>query len=133
MPLAPLPIRDRPKNGARTFLVTGPSLPARALIGTVIGMFLFARPPLLLVIASFVDHDNRPGPRFSAITPAVAADFTLFARAPPGSRSGPFPDQPPPRSLTDRCLPWSRQVQPLYHQQTKNLLVSYSPKKLGFF
>ncbi|MFJ1550801.1 hypothetical protein [Streptomyces sp. NPDC088246] len=22
---------------------------------------------------------------------------------------------------------------PLYHQQTKNLLVSYSPKKLGFF
>ncbi|MFE0515530.1 hypothetical protein [Streptomyces sp. NPDC058964] len=22
---------------------------------------------------------------------------------------------------------------PAYHQQTKNLLVSYSPKKLGFF
>ncbi|GHF01375.1 hypothetical protein [Streptomyces griseoluteus] len=24
-------------------------------------------------------------------------------------------------------------VVPLYHQETKNLLVSYSPKKLGFF
>jgi hypothetical protein len=24
-------------------------------------------------------------------------------------------------------------MQRLYHQQTKNLLVSYSPKKLGFF
>ncbi|MEV7959474.1 hypothetical protein [Streptomyces sp. NPDC088141] len=26
-----------------------------------------------------------------------------------------------------------RGVRPPYHQQTKNLLVSYSPKKLGFF
>ncbi|WP_267881729.1 MULTISPECIES: hypothetical protein [unclassified Streptomyces] len=24
-------------------------------------------------------------------------------------------------------------MQDVYHQQTKNLLVSYSPKKLGFF
>jgi hypothetical protein len=24
-------------------------------------------------------------------------------------------------------------MQMVYHQQTKNLLVSYSPKKLGFF
>ncbi|WP_405981999.1 hypothetical protein [Streptomyces sp. NBC_00158] len=28
---------------------------------------------------------------------------------------------------------WSALFQLLYHQQTKNLLVSYSPKKLGFF
>ncbi|WP_281291798.1 hypothetical protein [Streptomyces tailanensis] len=27
----------------------------------------------------------------------------------------------------------STSVRHLYHQQTKNLLVSYSPKKLGFF
>ncbi|WP_445525948.1 hypothetical protein [Streptomyces cyslabdanicus] len=26
-----------------------------------------------------------------------------------------------------------RAVHMVYHQQTKNLLVSYSPKKLGFF
>ncbi|MFB6782854.1 hypothetical protein ACFCX0_37235 [Streptomyces sp. NPDC056352] len=32
-------------------------------------------------------------------------------------------------------LPYSRvsELLALYHQQTKNLLVSYSPKKLGFF
>ncbi|MGW4735415.1 hypothetical protein ACWEQC_40795 [Streptomyces shenzhenensis] len=32
-------------------------------------------------------------------------------------------------------LPYSQfsELLALYHQQTKNLLVSYSPKKLGFF
>ncbi len=28
---------------------------------------------------------------------------------------------------------WSDRLLSLYHQQTKNLLVSYSPKKFGFF
>lgn len=30
-------------------------------------------------------------------------------------------------------FPLANRAQILYHQQTKNLLVSYSPKKLGFF
>jgi hypothetical protein len=32
-----------------------------------------------------------------------------------------------------RHLRRSAGITPVYHQQTKNLLVSYSPKKLGFF
>ncbi|WP_328921626.1 hypothetical protein [Streptomyces griseoaurantiacus] len=50
-----------------------------------------------------------------------------------GPRSGPIPDQPPPRGRTNPRFPWSAWVQLLYYQQTKNLLVSYAPKKLGFF
>ncbi|WP_279614252.1 hypothetical protein [Streptomyces seoulensis] len=30
-------------------------------------------------------------------------------------------------------FPQFRDLELMYHQQTKNLLVSYSPKKLGFF
>ncbi|MFF2786264.1 hypothetical protein ACFVT6_05790 [Streptomyces sp. NPDC058049] len=52
---------------------------------------------------------------------------------PAGPRSGPFPDQPPPRTRVNRPIRWSAWVQLLYHQETKNMLVSYSPKKLGFF
>ncbi|XIE81329.1 hypothetical protein AB6O49_32625 [Streptomyces sp. SBR177] len=52
---------------------------------------------------------------------------------PPGPRSGSFPDQPPPESPACRDFRRSAWVRLLYHQHTKNLLVSYSPKKLGFF
>ncbi|MGX5181518.1 hypothetical protein ACWKT5_01530 [Streptomyces avermitilis] len=44
-----------------------------------------------------------------------------------------FRTSTPPESRTSYYFPWSAWVQLLYHQQTKNLLVSYSPKKLGFF
>ncbi|MFD9459545.1 hypothetical protein [Streptomyces sp. NPDC060027] len=37
-----------------------------------------------------------------------------------------------PRTSTS-TVPLVNGVSSLYHQQTKNLLVSYSPKKLGFF
>ncbi|MGP3769427.1 hypothetical protein ACTWJ8_01230 [Streptomyces sp. SDT5-1] len=43
------------------------------------------------------------------------------------------PGQPPPRGRTNPRFPGSAWVQLLYHQQTKNLLVSYSAQKLGFF
>lgn len=39
----------------------------------------------------------------------------------------------PRKSLTRKRFPRSAWVQVLNHQQTKNLLVSYSPKRLGFF
>ncbi|MFF0558415.1 hypothetical protein [Streptomyces sp. NPDC004266] len=42
-------------------------------------------------------------------------------------------DQPPPRSRTNCLFHWSAWVQLLCQQRTKNLLVSCSPKKLGFF
>jgi hypothetical protein len=44
-----------------------------------------------------------------------------------------FRTRTPPESRTNYCSPWSAWVQLLYHQQTKNLLVSYSAQKLGFF
>ncbi len=58
---------------------------------------------------------------------------SFSAWGPPGPRSGPIPDQPAPRSCSDFRFAWSEWVRLLYHQQTKNMLVSYSPKKLGFF
>ncbi|MFE3209193.1 hypothetical protein ACFXI8_13720 [Streptomyces niveus] len=65
-------------------------------------------------------------------------DWSHFSRSMPrtGStrpRSGLFPDQPPTKGGTYYRFTRSAWVQLLYHQQTKNLLVSYSPKKLGFF
>ncbi|MET7347063.1 hypothetical protein [Streptomyces mirabilis] len=48
-------------------------------------------------------------------------------------RSGPGTDQL--GSAADDSTPFRRSetTVSVYHQQTKNLLVSYSPKKLGFF
>lgn len=48
-------------------------------------------------------------------------------------RSGPFPGQVSPQDHQGSRFRWSTAVRIVYHQQTKNLLVSYSPKKLGFF
>ncbi|MFE6148526.1 hypothetical protein [Streptomyces sp. NPDC057889] len=42
-------------------------------------------------------------------------------------------DQSPPESRTIHCFRCSAWVQLRYHQETKNILTSYSPKKLGFF
>ncbi|WP_319191764.1 hypothetical protein [Streptomyces sp. DK15] len=42
-------------------------------------------------------------------------------------------DQSSAQQHQNTRFPWSIAIQPLYHQQTKNLLVSYSPKRLGFF
>lgn len=44
-----------------------------------------------------------------------------------------FRTSTPPASRTNCCFHWSAWVQLLHHQQAKNVLVSYSPKKLGFF
>ncbi|MET9889576.1 hypothetical protein ABZZ47_05070 [Streptomyces sp. NPDC006465] len=69
------------------------------------------------------------GTRTSGIDPVNSGSPKRFT----SSHSGPFPDQPQHESLTKHRFPRSARVHLLYHQQTKNLLVSYSPKKLGFF
>lgn len=51
----------------------------------------------------------------------------------PRRESRPFTDQRPAGRSHLRHFDRSALVWRLYHQQTKNLLVSYSPKKLGFF
>lgn len=51
----------------------------------------------------------------------------------PGTRSGPYTGQAMADRAVNRHLRRSAPVHLLYHQQTKNLLVSYSPKELGFF
>ncbi|GLW04029.1 hypothetical protein Slala05_76590 [Streptomyces lavendulae subsp. lavendulae] len=64
------------------------------------------------------------------ITPAASRQDPSHAATP---RSGPFPDQPLPESLANYLFAWSARAHLLYHQETRNMLVSYSPKKLGFF
>ncbi len=48
-------------------------------------------------------------------------------------RSGPFTDQRSPDGSHSRHCSRSAPLSARYHQQTKNVLCSYSPKKLGFF
>ncbi len=58
---------------------------------------------------------------------------TLRRGCGPLRRSGPYPGQVSTKDHQDNRFRWSSQVRAVYHQHTKNLLVSYSPKKLGFF
>lgn len=94
--LVPLPMTGNPKICARACLVTGLGLLVWALVGAVIGMFLFIPAALILVIAAFVGpgHHSRPGRWFSAITPLVAAAaFGLILH--PMSQEDPDNEPPP--------------------------------------
>ncbi|MBB4987137.1 hypothetical protein GGE06_008109 [Streptomyces sp. SFB5A] len=53
--------------------------------------------------------------------------------APCRPRSGPYADQPPTACPHRGRSCWSAATRGVYHQHSKNLLVSYSPKELGFF
>ncbi|MGW6391444.1 hypothetical protein ACWFR1_13285 [Streptomyces sp. NPDC055103] len=76
----PLWSREQPKVFARACLVIGTGLLAWSLIGAVIGMFLFLPAALLLLVAAFVDADNRPGAWWAVAVPAtVALAFALIA------------------------------------------------------
>ncbi|MCX4515431.1 hypothetical protein OHA27_34965 [Streptomyces sp. NBC_01619] len=46
---------------------------------------------------------------------------------------GPDPDHPTDLRGQGSYVRWSTAMQSLSRQQTKNLLVSYAPQKLGFF
>ncbi|MFE5633927.1 hypothetical protein [Streptomyces sp. NPDC056543] len=72
----PLLVRERPKVFARACLVIGTGLLVWALIGAVIGMFLFIPAALLLLVAAFVDADNRPG-AWCVVTAALAGAFAF--------------------------------------------------------
>ncbi|WP_148086916.1 hypothetical protein [Streptomyces sp. PanSC19] len=93
--VTPLLMQDHPKACARTCLVIGSALLAWAVIGAVIGMFLFAPAALLLVIAPFVDPGNRHGPWFSAIAPVVTAAAIALIASPPGQDHDPENEPPP--------------------------------------
>lgn len=53
--------------------------------------------------------------------------------APCRPRSGPYADQPPTACPHRGRSCWSAATGGVYHQHSKNLLVSYSPKRIGFF
>ncbi|MEV5986336.1 hypothetical protein AB0L85_15115 [Streptomyces sp. NPDC052051] len=75
----PLLMREQPKACARACLVIGAGMLTWALIGAVIGMFLFIPAALLLLGAAFVDPGNRPGRWFVVATPlAAVAAFPLI-------------------------------------------------------
>ena len=81
---------------------------------------------------AFVLIPDRPvsHPHLSRCQPGLGCTDAERSVAP---RSGPFPDQVSPEGHQERCFRLSTAVRNVYHQQTKNLLVSYSAQKLGFF
>ncbi len=87
-----LPLRDQPKAFARACLVIGVGLLGWALVGAVIGMFLFVPTALLLIGAAFAEPGNRPGRWWVAVTPvAVAAAVAAFYLQPPDADNEPPP------------------------------------------
>lgn len=88
----PLLLREHPKAFARACLALGAGLLAWALIGAVIGMFLFIPAALLLLVAAFADAGNRPGAWSAVATPiAAAAAVALFWLQPPDPENEPPP------------------------------------------
>ncbi|MEU3405595.1 hypothetical protein ABZ766_16885 [Streptomyces sp. NPDC006670] len=61
----------RPKAFARTCLLIGSVLLAWALIGAIVGMFVFIPGALLLITAAFVQPGDRPGTAFAVAVPLV--------------------------------------------------------------
>ncbi|MEU9803314.1 hypothetical protein [Streptomyces sp. NPDC051000] len=88
----PILVRDWPRIFAGACLVVGMGLLAWAVIGTVIGMFLFIPTALLLLVAAFSNAGVGPGTWLVVVAPiaAVAAVTTFFLR-PPSPESGPPP------------------------------------------
>ncbi|MEU6158241.1 hypothetical protein [Streptomyces sp. NPDC047130] len=66
-------MREHAQACARACLVVGTAMLTWAVIGAVIGMFLFVPTALVLLIAAYVDAGNRPGGRFAVATPLAAA------------------------------------------------------------
>ncbi|MER7000561.1 hypothetical protein [Streptomyces sp. NPDC000410] len=75
----PLAAREQPRIFARACLVVGAILLAWALIGMIIGMFLFIPAALLLFVAAFADAGNRPGVWLTVIAPIAAATAVVLA------------------------------------------------------
>ncbi|MFI9805775.1 hypothetical protein ACIHEJ_15655 [Streptomyces sp. NPDC052301] len=87
----PLLMRAAPRAFARLCLAIGAFLLAWALIGAVIGMFLFLPAALSLLVAAFVEAGNRPGARWAVtVALAAAAVFTSAVLSPDPD------DEPPP-------------------------------------
>ncbi|MEV7519689.1 hypothetical protein [Streptomyces sp. NPDC091371] len=88
----PLAMRQWPKGFATACLVVGAGLLAWALIGAVVGMFLFIPAALLLFVAAFADGRNRP-----RVWPAVAAPLAAAAAVVLCYSQPPDPaNEPPP-------------------------------------
>ncbi|MFC9816566.1 hypothetical protein ACFVJM_31405 [Streptomyces virginiae] len=88
----PLSMRDRPKLFARACLVVGVGLLAWAMIGAVIGMFLFVPAALLLLVAAFAAAGNRPGAWLAVTAPIAAATVVAaFYLQPPDPENEPPP------------------------------------------
>ncbi|WP_327179431.1 hypothetical protein OG599_31895 [Streptomyces sp. NBC_01335] len=62
LPVAvPLMLRNDPRPFAWASLVVGSGLLAWAVVGVLLGMFLFVPTALMLLAAAFLDADTRPG------------------------------------------------------------------------
>ncbi|MFJ9443402.1 hypothetical protein ACIRRH_16240 [Kitasatospora sp. NPDC101235] len=70
---SPLALRESPKTFARVCLSVGTGLLVWALIGIIVGMFVFIPAALLLFVASFAARGNRPGAWFALAVPLAGA------------------------------------------------------------
>lgn len=103
----PLSARDSPRSFARTCLAIGAGLLAWAVIGTVIGMFLFIPAGLLLVVAAFAGRGNRPGVWFALAVPLVGA-LVAAAIVTLSFRGSEDPDNEPPPTFHATLDPGGR-------------------------
>ncbi|MFF8271389.1 hypothetical protein ACF059_28950 [Streptomyces sp. NPDC016562] len=90
--VTPLQLREHPKAFARVCAFLSAGLLAWAVVGLVIGMFLFLPTAVLLLFAALADADNRPGGWWAASAPlAAAAAMALPSVMPPDTGNGPPP------------------------------------------
>ncbi|MFF1963746.1 hypothetical protein ACFVW5_09040 [Streptomyces sp. NPDC058232] len=111
----PLLMREHAKACARACLVIGIGMLTWALIGAVIGMFLFIPAALLLLVAAFVDASNRPGAWFAVTMPiAAAAAFALIVLPPD-------PENEPPPSFNATLDSTNRFYDQEFNERTEHL------------
>ncbi|MFF4085063.1 hypothetical protein ACFYZN_37520 [Streptomyces sp. NPDC001777] len=79
---------------------------AWALVGAVIGMFLFVPAALLLLVAAFVDAGNRPGAWFAVTMPITAVTAFALIVLPPDPENEPPPYFNASLDSTDRFYDW---------------------------
>ncbi|MGW2282034.1 hypothetical protein [Streptomyces sp. NPDC001770] len=75
----PLMLRNEPRPFAWASLVVGTGLLAWAVVGALVGMFLFVPAALILLAAAFLDPHTRPGaPWLIAVVGAPVVCGLLF-------------------------------------------------------
>lgn len=114
-----LPMRA-PGKQPRTLATTQWISPEQSTTAVITGLFYSGSPPHRAAHGGY-DYLRQFDPWPHTLTPQA------------GPRSGPVADQLGSATVNFTHSHRSETMASLYHEHTKNLLVSYAPKKLGFF